>query len=340
MSSAADVALTLKKETTYGTPVTVDSSFEFLSESLTFRKKVNDSPAYRYGAGIKSSAGRVVMSTDAGGDVKFELGTKGFGKLWEACLGSSVSTKDGATTVYQQVHTIGGTLPSMTVQKIVPSLNTDGSGFSDAVFTFTSAMVSKWTLEVPNAGVATLGLTLDARDVLTATAKVTPSYPAANHVLHFGGACLFTGALTPPTATAAASATSPVANVKAVTIECDNALATDKTYYFCGGGKKSKPWKGVPKITGKMTVEFITNSPFTTAFLADSAMTLLLTLSATENADEKVQVALSEIRLGGDLPQAGGSPGVIEMTIPFEAYANGVAAQSLWVINRTFDSSI
>ena len=38
MSSAADVALTLKKETTYGTPVTVDTSFEFLSESLTFRK--------------------------------------------------------------------------------------------------------------------------------------------------------------------------------------------------------------------------------------------------------------------------------------------------------------
>ncbi len=56
--------------------------------------------------------------------------------------------------------------------------------------------------------------------------------------------------------------------------------------------------------------------------------------------DEKVQVALSEIRLGGDLPQAGGSPGVIEMTIPFEAYANGVAAQPLWVINRTFDTTI
>ena len=201
-------------------------------------------------------------------------------------------------------------------------------------------MVSKWALNVPNAGVATLDLTLDSRDVLTTTAKATPAYGANNHVLHFGGACLYTGTLTAPTATVAASATTAVANVKDIMIECDNALAVDKTYYFCGGGKKSKPWKGVPKITGTMTVEFVTNSPFTAAFLSDSAMTLLLTLSATENADEKVQVALSEIRLGGDLPQAGGSPGVIEMTIPFEAYANGVAAQPLWVVNRCYDTAL
>ena len=339
MSNATDVALTLAAETTYGTPVTVTKSFEFLKESLTFRKKVSDSASYRYGSSFKSSAGRVIVTTDAGGDVSMELGTVNFGVLWKACLGAATSTKDGATNVYQQVHTIGSTLPSLTVQKVLPSLNTDGT-FSDAVYTFTSAMVSKWSLNVPNAGVATLDLTLDARDVLTTTAKVTPAYGANNHVLHFGGACLYTGTLTAPTATVAASATTAVANVKDITIECDNALATDKTYYFCGAGKKSKPWKGVPQVTGKMTVEFVTNGPFVAAFLADTAMTLLLNLRAMENDDEKVQVALSEIRIEGDLPQAGGTPGVIEMTVPFTAYANGVAAQPIWIVNRTFDSSI
>lgn len=339
MSNATDVALTLAAETTYGTPVTVAKSFEFLKESLTFRKKVNDSASYRYGSSFKSSAGRVIVTTDAGGDVSMEVGTVNFGVLWKACLGAATSTKDGATNVYQQVHTIGSTLPSLTVQKVLPSLNTDGT-FSDAVYTFTSAMVSKWALSVPNAGVATLDLTLDSRDVLTTTAKVTPAYGAGNHVLHFGGACLYTGTLTAPTATAAASATTAVANVKDITIECDNALATDKTYYFCGAGKKSKPWKGVPQVTGKMTVEFVTNGPFVAAFLADTAMTLLLNLRAMENDDEKVQVALSEIRIEGDLPQAGGTPGVIEMTVPFTAYANGVAAQSIWVVNRTFDTNL
>lgn len=339
MSNATDVALTLAAETTYGTPVTVTKSFEFLKESLTFRKKVSDSASYRYGASFKSSAGRVIVTTDAGGDVSMEVGTVNFGGLWKACLGAATSTKDGATNVYQQVHTIGSTLPSLTVQKVLPSLNTDGT-FSDAVYTFTSAMVSKWALNVPNAGVATLDLTLDSRDVLTTTAKVTPAYGANNHVLHFGGACLYTGTLTAPTTTVAASATTAVANVKDITIECDNALATDKTYYFCGAGKKSKPWKGVPQVTGKMTVEFVTNGPFVAAFLADTAMTLLLNLRAMENDDEKVQVALSEIRIEGDLPQAGGTPGVIEMTVPFTAYANGVAAQPLWVVNRTFDTSI
>lgn len=339
MSNATDVALTLAAETTYGTPVTVTKSFEFLKESLTFRKKVSDSASYRYGASFKSSAGRVIVTTDAGGDVSMEVGTVNFGVLWKACLGAATSTKDGATNVYQQVHTIGSTLPSLTVQKVLPSLNTDGT-FSDAVYTFTSAMVSKWALNVPNAGVATLDLTLDSRDVLTTTAKVTPAYGANNHVLHFGGACLYTGTLTAPTTTVAASATTAVANVKDITIECDNALATDKTYYFCGAGKKSKPWKGVPQVTGKMTVEFVTNGPFVAAFLADTAMTLLLNLRAMENDDEKVQVALSEIRIEGDLPQAGGTPGVIEMSVPFTAYANGVAAQPIWVVNRCYDTSL
>ena len=339
MSNATDVALTLAAETTYGTPVTVTKSFEFLKESLSVRKKVNDSASYRYGSSFKSSAGRVIVTTDAGGDVSMEVGTVNFGVLWKACLGAATSTKDGATNVYQQVHTIGSTLPSLTVQKVLPSLNTDGT-FSDAVYTFTSAMVSKWALNVPNAGVATLDLTLDSRDVLTTTAKATPAYGANNHVLHFGGACLYTGTLTAPTATVAASATTAVANVKDITIECDNALAVDKTYYFCGAGKKSKPWKGVPQVSGKMTVEFVTDGPFVAAFLADTAMTLLLNLAAKENTDEKVQVALSEIRIEGDLPQAGGTPGVIEMSVPFTAYANGVAAQPLWVVNRTFDTSI
>ena len=339
MSSATDVALTLAAETTYGTPVTVTKSFEFLKESLTFRKKVNDSASYRYGSSFKSSAGRVIVTTDAGGDVSMEVGTVNFGVLWKACLGAATSTKDGATNVYQQVHTIGSTLPSLTVQKVLPSLNTDGT-FSDAVYTFTSAMVSKWSLNVPNAGVATLDLTLDSRDVLTTTAKVTPAYGANNHVLHFGGACLYTGTLTAPTATVAASATTAVANVKDITIECDNALAVDKTYYFCGAGKKSKPWKGVPQVSGKMTVEFVTGGPFVAAFLADTAMTLLLNLRAMENDDEKVQVALSEIRIEGDLPQAGGTPGVIEMSVPFTAYANGVAAQPIWVVNRVLVSEL
>lgn len=339
MSLATDVALTLAAETQYGTPVTVTKSFEFLKESLTFRKKANDSGSYHYGSGFKSSAGRVIMTTDAGGDVNMELGTVNFGVLWKACLGTATSNQDGTTGVYQQVHTIGSTLPSLTVQKVLPSLNTDGS-FSDAVYTFTSAMVSKWTLEVPNAGVATLGLTLDAKDVLTTTAKATPAYGANNHVLHFGGACLYTGTLTPPTTTAAASATVPVANVKDITIECDNQLAVDGTYYFCGQGKKSKPWKGVAQVSGKMTVEFTTAGPFVTAFLEDTPMALLLNLRTLENDDEKVQVAIPEIRIEGDLPQAGGTPGVIEMSVPFTAYFDGTSAEPIWVVNRCYDTTV
>lgn len=337
MSNAQDVALTIKKETTYGTPVVVTNSYEFLSESLNFTKTVNDSAAYRYGARVASSAGRVIMTKSAGGDISMELGSRGFGKWFEACLGSATSTQDGATSVYQQVHTIADTLPSLTVQKILPSINADGS-FSDAVFTFTSAMVASWSLDVPAAGIATFGVTLNAQDVKTNTAKVAPSYPADNHVMHFGEASLYTGTLTPPTATVKASAATPVASVTAFSLNVDNALGD--RFHFGGGGLKAKPGKGRPEITGSMTVEFVTGGPFVSAFLSDTPMTLLAELGVSDNADELVQVALSDIRINGDLPQAGGTPGVISVTVPFKAYANGVAAQPLWLVNRTYDTAI
>lgn len=339
MSNAQDVALTIAKESAYGTAVVTSRAFEFLQEGLTFRKKVNDSPAYRYGARVKSSAGRTVVTSDAGGDVKFELGTRGFGLLWEAALGSSTSTQVGVTTVYQQNHTIGDALPSLTVQKVLPAIETDAS-FSDAAFTFDGAMVSSWTLEVPQAGAATLALSLDCHDVDTAVAAATPVYPDDNHVLSFAGACLYTGTLTAPTASALASATAPVANVKAVTITSDNKLAGDATYYFCGGGKKGKPWKGSPAISGTLTVEFHADGPFVQAFLADTPMALLLNLAAVENADEKVQVVLPEVFIDGDLPKAAGNPGVIELSVPFVVYQNADGDEPVTVVCRTYDTAL
>ena len=342
MATAQDVALTIGKEAAYGTPVTVSRSLPVLGNgSLNFRPKREDSAAFRYGARLQSSAGRVMVTSDVGGEEKFELGTRDFGLLWNACFGAVTSTlvPASAPAVYQQNHTIGDPLPSLTVQKLLPSLNADAT-FSDSVFTFDGIMVKSWTLDVPNRGIATLALTLDGRNVTMATPKVAPVYAAANHLLHFGGACLYTGTITAPTTTAVASATTPIANVKALTITGDNALAGEDSFYFCGNGKKGKPWRGQPKVSGTMTVEFRTDGPFVAAFMADTPMALLLNLAASENADERVQVVLTEILVEGDLPQAGGSPAVIEMKIPFTAYQDSAGSSPVTVVNRTYDTAI
>lgn len=317
MSTAQDVALTIGKETSYGTPVTPIKSMEFLSESLNFRKSVNESASYRYGSRLASSAGRTIITSDAGGDVQFELGTKGFGLVLQACLGAVTNTED--ENVYQQVHTIGDPIPSLTVQKVLPVLNTLDGSFADSVFTFDGSLVSKWTLEVPQAKPATLSLTLDCHDVKTTTPKAVPVYPVDSHLLHFGGACLFTGTLTPPTTTEPASALTPVANATSISIEVDNSLAADKSWYFCGGGKKGRPFRGTPKITGTIEVEYVANGPFVQAFLNDTAMTLLLNIRALENEDERVQIALK---------------------VPFTAYQSAAGGEPIYVVNRTYDITI
>lgn len=342
MATAQDVALTIGKEAAYGTPVTVSRSLPVLGNgSLNFRPKREDSAAFRYGARLQSSAGRVMVTSDVGGEEKFELGTRDFGLLWNACFGAVTSTlvPASAPAVYQQNHTIGDPLPSLTVQKLLPSLNADAT-FSDSVFTFDGVMVKSWTLDVPNRGIATLALTLDGRNVTMATPKVAPVYAAANHLLHFGGACLHTGTITAPTATAVASAATPVANVKSITISGDNALSDDP-YLFCGNGKKSrKPQRGRMKVSGTLAVEYRTDGPFVAAFLNDTSMTMLLNLAALENADEQVQVILTEVKIEGDLPQAGGDPGVIELKVPFTAYQNAAGDSPITVVNRTYDTAV
>ena len=83
-----------------------------------------------------------------------------------------------------------------------------------------------------------------------------------------------------------------------------------------------------------------TAGPFVTAFLEDTPMALLLNLRTLENDDEKVQIAIPEIRIEGDLPQAGGTPGVIEMSVPFTAYFDGTSDEPIWVVNRVLVSEL
>ena len=333
MATTQDASIGLAVETTYGTSVTPSRFLEFTDESLTFNKNIKQGAGLRVGGRVARSARRVIPSADASGDVTLEATSKGMGMVWQACLGSGSSTLV-STGVYQQVFTLGDTPPSLTVQKGLPQ----AGGTVDA-YTFLGAMVSQWTFNFPNADIATLQFSLDAKDVTTATAYAAPTYPTSPTLFHFAGGSISTGTLTAPTTTVLASGATPLADVRGGSVQVNNNLATDRLN-FGGGGRKTKPTVGLREITGSLTVEYDTTS-WRDAVLQDTPMNLVLTFtgSALTTGNETLQVVIPEIKFDSPLSQANGTD-LITTDLSFVGLDNLTAAQPIWVVTRTSDAAL
>ncbi|MGZ4559480.1 MAG: phage tail tube protein, partial [Mycobacteriaceae bacterium] len=318
---------------TYGIGVTPTRWFEYIDESLDFRKNIKQGVGLRVGGRMARSARRVVVTADGGGDFSMECTSKGMGLLWQACLGTGVSNLVSGST-YQQVFTLGDAPTSLTVQKGLPQ----AGGTVDA-YTFLGAMVSAWEFDFPNADIAKLKVTLDAKDLTTATAYAAPSYATSPNLFHFANGSVMSGVLTAPTTTALASGATPVADVRGGTFKVDNAIKGDR-YNLGGGGRKSKPTEGLRIGTGTMDIEY-DSTVFRDAVLSDSPMSLILnfTAGALSTGVETLQVVVPEIKFDSQIPQTNGTDLIVQ-SMAFAALDNLTAAQPLWVVTRTSDASL
>lgn len=336
----ADSTIVVKEATAWGTAVTPDRTFCLLSsgESLDYAPEIIQSAAHCWGQFGASAAGEVKLRDGSAGSIPLEVSSKGFGFWWKMCLGSSTSTQVGATTVYQQVHKIARqSRPFFTGQKLVQSLHDTTGALTTDPYTFPALMVASWELSVPESGIATLTVTTTGGAVVTATAAVTPAARSVDdHLLHSGGASLATGAFVAPGATTLATAATPVAGVRSLSIKVDNNLVTRKGW----GTAVARPAPGAsPTVTGTLDVEHITGGPFVSAWLNRTSLSLLLNLAAVENGDELVQVALPSLRVTGQVPQAGNPSEVQRITVPFEAKRVS-DPELIYVVNRTYDTTI
>lgn len=339
----SDSTIVVKEASTWGTAVTPDRTFCLLGsgESLDYLPEIVTSGAHCWGKRGQSAAGEVVIRRAGGGNIPLEVSTAGFGFWWKMCLGSSTSAQVGATTVYQQVHKLAAaSQPFFTVQKLVQSYNPVTGAFTTEPFTWGAMMVSSWSLEIPESGIATLTVTTTGRDVVTATAAVVPAARStADHLLHSGGASLSTGAYVAPGATTLATAATPIAGVRSLSISVDNNLVTIPGW----GSAVARPIPGsAPTVTGTLNVDFVTGGPFVSAFLNRTDLTLLATLAAIENGDELVQIAIPSLRVSGEIPKAGAPTEMQQLAVPFTAM-RAVTAPSddlIVVVNRTYDTTI
>jgi len=337
MALQSDLSIGFKKESTYGTKVTVDRFLEFLpDESLDYAYNVINGKGLKVGqAGVARSGRRVRTTSQGAGDIDFELVTKGMGTLFEALLGSGTSTLVSGTT-YQQYFTLS-TLPSLTIQK---GLVLSDSGGTRDEYTFAGCTNSSFEVSVPNGDYATVKTSWDIRAYDTSTAFAAPSYATASGY-HWGQAAVTVGGVvTVPTATALATGGTSVTNVRSFSLKVDHALSTDR-FNMGASGLKAAPFAGVRAITGTIEMDHDATT-MQAALAADTKLPITVTLTSSESlsaGNATFQIVLPDCRLTGPLPKSNNGQ-VVTVAYNFEAYDDQTAAQPLWVCFRTSDSAL
>lgn len=339
MSTQLDSSIGIKKETVYGTAATVDAFLEFESEDFGYTPTIEQSKAQRYGRRVDAADRRVVTKKKVGGSVEVALLTKGLGKLFEAALGKAVSTLSG-TAAYQQLFTPAKDdwLPSYTIQKGVPQL-----GGSVKPQTYTGCVCSGFELSVKNSSAPTVKFTFAGKGVDTSTALAPTAYPADVEELSFiDGAIAVGGSLTLPTSTALGSGGTSVLNVTEMSFTWDNGIDSGG-FNLGGAGERTRPPAlGLRAGTGSLTVEYDSDT-ITDAFLDQTDLSLLLTFAAATEIETghspTVQIAIPDIRIEGELAKANGGD-VITQTVPFTVLDNRVAAEPIYVVVVTAETTI
>lgn len=340
MTTQFDCTIGLKKETTYGTPVTVDKFFEFTEEDLGWKPTFVDGSATRYGMRVQAADRRVLVKDACGGGFTVEAMTKGLGALFEAALGVGTSTQIGATAAYQQLFTpTTAGMPSYTIQKGIPPLG----GGAVQPQTYSGMVCTGFEFNVDNSGVPTFKFNWEGKGLDTATAYAAASYPADNDLLTFvNGTITVGGTVTVPTATALATGGTAAANVRSATFSWDNNTDSEG-YNFGNAGQRGRaPVLGLRSGSGTLVVDY-TDNTLRDAYLNQTELSIVLTFqgdTAIAGTDyPTIQLCIPCVRLNGEMPKAAGGD-VITQSIEFNVYDNRVAAEPLYVAIVTPETSI
>ncbi len=307
MAIASGIAaqLGVKAETTYGTSVTPDRFYEFVSESLEADIGVIDAPQLGGGRFLRSDRTKKFIRGGKGA-LELVVMNKGFGLLFEHMLGSNTVTgagDDKTQTIVPDAAALKG--KSLTIQAGKPDI----SGTVQP-FTFTGCKIVDWELKCALEEALKLALTIDAKTVVTSTALAAATYTATQEMFIFTEGALTIGGT--------------AISVKNASIKGNNALATDRR--FLGNAKKEPLANGLADISGTLEGEFEDLTRYA-AFVAGTQAQLVLTFTlATEiaaGAPFTMTVTIPAIEYTGETPKVGG-PDIVMQGAPFRALYNGV----------------
>lgn len=233
-----DHQLMIAEESTYGTAVTPNRTYEFNSESIAEAYGRVESEALRVGQFVSRSDRWTPYFQGAAGSVQLDVLTKGFGVWFKHALGgiaTSGPSGDGAYTHTATVADLWG--KSLTLQVNRPF---HPSGTNQA-FTYEGGKVTEWTLSNSVEGNLLLDLGLDFEQVATGTALATASYPASMDNFTWAGGTISIGGSS--------------YDVTEFSVSCNNGLDVDRRQIRNNTDKK-QPTGGKRELAWSLSADF------------------------------------------------------------------------------------
>lgn len=342
-----DFSLGIAKESVYGTPVAV-TRFPESDAQLKYEISTVDGRGLRPSKGVKRLSRNSVTKYEGKGSISLDVGTRGFGFLLNALLGSVVNTQIAGTTppLYQQNHTLSTTDPisTYTIQELLPTLGGDNT----FPHTFTGCAFESVEISAKEGAIVEAVFEVVTRALLTGETAAAPSYPTDDALFTFvhGAIKLGAGTVSLPTNTALANlaGVTNAVNVKDTTVRVKRNL--DGSGWNIGGAglRSRRPVLGRPEITGAVTVEY-TDNTLRDAYLAQTPLSLVLTFThdavistGGSQSTAALQITIPSLRLKGEVPGSNGGE-TITQSIDWEAFDNGTAAQPIVISYRTLDTT-
>jgi hypothetical protein len=313
MRSGLAAQLGIRKEAAYGTFLAPNRFFPFTSESISLTKEYVRSRGLRAGRMAQAQNLHKATTRSGGGNIVLELLDQGMGPIFDLFHGNAVVPAQVAATIaYTQQHAIGLTPPwgkSATVQVGRPS--TDGT---INPFSYVGCKGLSLEISIEASGIATITLSVDARDEETALALAVATYDADALPFSFNEMLVQFGGVN-------------AANVRSITISLSVPQATNR-YHLNNSGVKDQPIANdIVEVTANATLEFASMADHT-RFKNEQVVALDLKATgalivAGHNMEANFKLPAAKQTSSG--PTVGG-PDVITQQVNFEGLDNGVLA--------------
>lgn len=335
MATLTDDRWGIKREVTYGVPVTVDRFYPWLEVEGMWDVRRRQAQGLAGGGGRRTVLGNRSFLPLGQGAVttKVELESKGGGVLFDLAFGASTvnAITGGSQQVFHDAIT-SALLPSATIQ--IVKVQNNGTEW---VETYAGCTAGKVTIEQPEDDIATIEVEWDAQSVSTVTAAATATYPASTTIYdHSQAAAGLGGSMTVPTTTALATGPTTFADFREFSVTLEQNIDTER--WVLGG--RTQPIAGIPTLKFEGKAEFnATTVPL--AVINGTRMPFMCTWTTTEVVGAgfaQMQLAIPQLAFTGDLPKVeAGQTRIMDLKADI---VNDGTNKDLYLVQRTADVAL
>lgn len=300
-------------ETTWGTAVTPDHFYEFLSEDINLKVDRLESKGLRVNNRVLRTDRWAATQQRIEGKIDLEVPTKGMSLWLKNALGSTtITTPSGATNARLHRSVLGDPYGlGLTVQVGRP----DSSGTVQP-FTYAGVKVDQLSLSNSVGDFLKAEINLVGKSETTSTSLATATYPITSGSAAYQYLNWTQGAVT--------IGGSAVGVVTDISVDINNNMKSDR--YFLGAATMSEPIiAAMTEISGSMTVEFdgLTNyNRFVNGTIAAVTATWTGSTAIEGSTYPSLLVNLANVRFDGDTPNVKG-PDVVMMDLKWKALYDG-----------------